>query len=91
MKKIMVFCFIAFIVGCTYEGTKIGCYVKDPSTLLEDPLSVNHQQALDDLESSYLNKEITYAEYVKQKQQIEDDYQEKVQTRTKIIENADNR
>lgn len=91
MKRIMVFCFIAFIVGCTYEGTKISSYIKNPSTLLKDPLSVNYQQALDDLESSYLQKKITYAEYVKQKQQIEDDYQEKVQARTKIIENTDSR
>ena len=91
MNKIMVFCFILFIVGCTYEGTRISTYVNKPRTLLQDPLSVNHQQALDDLENSYLHKEITYAEYVKQKQQLEDDYQGKVQARTEIVENTDAR
>lgn len=91
MKRILILCFLIVLVGCTYEGKKISTYVDSPRTLLEDPLSVDHQQALDNLESDYLQKKITYAEYLKEKQQLEDDYTREVQSRRDIIENVDQR
>ena len=80
MKKILAFCFI-FILGCSYGGDKIQTIMDDPKTLLEDPLSVEHQQALDDLEKEYLHQNITYAEYLERKKQIEEDYARDVQKR----------
>lgn len=65
---------------------KIQRYMDDPKTLLEDPVSVGHQKALDDLETRFLHKEITYAQYLEQKQTLEDDYTRKVEKRQNIIE-----
>lgn len=79
---------LAAILLCGVScADKIEKYLDDPKTLLEDPVSVNHQQALDDLERSYLRKEMTYAEYLQQKKQIEDAYTLQVEKRQQIIEN----
>jgi hypothetical protein len=88
MKRFLMVIFALVIGGCSYGTEKIKGYVEDPKTILEDPVSVNHQQAMDDLESSYLQKKITYAEYLEKKKQLEDDYQKQAQGRQDIIENA---
>ena len=84
MKKILFYCLVVLCAGCAHSWET---YVEDPKTLLEDPLTVNHQAALDDLESRYLHKEMTYAEYLDRKKRLEEDYAEKVQVRTDKIEN----
>ncbi len=76
---IMAVCLLS--AGCHYGGRNPQGYLEDPATLLEDPLSVDHQQELDELERRYLHKEITYAEYVEQKQQLEDDFVRDVRKR----------
>ena len=82
MKKFMgIIALLIFTIGCQYSGPGLKGYLDDPSTILEDPLSVQHQDQLDDLESSYLKKEITYAEYVEQKQLLEDDFVRDVRKR----------
>lgn len=77
---VLLFAFYLF-AGCSYGTEKIKQYVDDPKSLLEDPLSVSHQQAMDDLESSYLRKKITYAEYLEKKKELEEDYTREVQKR----------
>ena len=86
MKNIVLFCLIFVLVGCTYKGEKISTYVDDPKTIFQDPLSVKHQKALDELERKYLRKDITYAEYIESKKKMEEDYVKEVQAREAIIE-----
>jgi len=75
MKEcLLIIALLVCAVGCNYNGPGLKGYLDDPSTILEDPLSIDHQQQVDDLESRYLTKEITYAEYVEQKQRLEDDF-----------------
>jgi hypothetical protein len=64
-------------------------YVDNPRTILEDPLSVDYQQNLDELERRYLRKEITYVEYIEQKKQIDDTYAQKAQRRQEILDTGD--
>ncbi len=83
MKKLMILVFCCWVLGCSHT---MGSYIDDPKTLLEDPVSVEHQKALDELESAYLNKEMTYSEYLTKKNALEDGYSQKVQKRKEIIE-----
>ena len=83
MNKMLSFCLVFFVLGCTQ---RLQTYVDDPKTIFQDPLTVNHQDALDKLESRYLRKEMTYAEYLDRKKQMENDYAEKVQVRQEKID-----
>ena len=82
MKQcLLITALLICVVGCQYSGPGLKGYLDDPSTILEDPLSVQHQDQLDDLESSYLKKEISYAEYIEQKQRLENDFVRDVRKR----------
>ncbi len=83
MKKMLSFCLVFFLLGCAH---RLETYIDDPKTIFQDPLTVNHQDALDKLERQYLHKDITYAEYLERKKQMEEDYSEKVQVRKGKIE-----
>ena len=84
MKKAVVTLLLLVMIGCSSE--KVQSYLSDPGTLLQDPLSVNHQKALDELEGAYLRKEMTYAEYLQKKKQLEEDYSRAATARKNIIE-----
>ncbi|MCK5214548.1 MAG: hypothetical protein KAR05_04275 [Candidatus Omnitrophica bacterium] len=87
MKRCVLFILLVlFAVGCSNGGSRIKMYMDDPKTILEDPMSVNHQDALDNLESRYLRKEITYAEYLKKKRQLEEDYAKEAQKMRDTVE-----
>ena len=85
MKKMLTLFLVMFVLGC---AQRLETYVDDPKTIFQDPLTVNHQDALDKLESRYLHKEVTYAEYLDRKKQMEEDYAGKVQMRKEIIEDT---
>ena len=53
MKRILALYLVLLFWGCSYAQ-------KDVKTLLEDPMTVNYQKNMDDLERSYLRKEISY-------------------------------
>jgi len=78
MKKMLLVVFCGVLVGCSYGMRD---YIDNPSTLLRDPLTYAHRQELNELERAYLRKEMTYAEYLEQKKQLEEDYDRKVQNR----------
>lgn len=86
MKTYGIVFLIVALTGCASSGNRIKGYLDDPVTILEDPVSVDHQEALDDLERSYLHKEISYAEYLEQKGRLEDSYAQQINKRQKIIE-----
>ena len=85
MKKLLKLCLVIFVLGC---AQRLQTYVNDPKMIFQDPLTVNHQEALDKLESQYLHKKMTYAEYLDRKKQMEEDYAGKVQMRKEIIEDT---
>jgi len=89
MKKLFLIGLALMILGCSYGGDKIQGYLDEPRTLFEDPVSVEHQQALDDLERVYLRKEITYAQYLEKKKRLEEDYVRDIRGRETMI--GDNR
>lgn len=84
MKKNVAFCFIlVMFLGCSYNIEKV---ITDPVSILRDPHYAQYQKALDELESEYLQKNITYAEYLEKKNQLEEDYTREVQEREQEIE-----
>ena len=77
---------VSAVTGFCSCADKIERYVDNPKTILEDPLTVNYQQDLEDLERKYLHKEISYGDYLEQKKRLDDTYSQKVQRRQQIIE-----
>ncbi len=82
MKKFLAGCFIlAVFSGCSAGTERIKTFITDPPSLLQDPHYAQHQTAMNDLEKEYLHKQITYAEYLEKKKQLEEDYTREVQAR----------
>lgn len=86
MKKMLVVLVGVFVAtGCSYEGQSIGSYFEHPTSIIKDPHYSKYQDEKDDLESAYLSKELSYADYVKETEELEDKYSQEVQERTEII------
>ena len=77
-----VFLLILLLAGC---ARSLETYVEHPETILRDPHFEGYQENLDALESQYLNKKITYAQYLEQKKQLENTYNKEVRQREEII------
>ena len=86
MKNILLLFLIIVISGCTYEGEKISNYIDDPKLFIRDPHFMHYKEKRDDLERRYLRKKITYAEYIEQRQKLDDQYDSDVNRRTAIIQ-----
>ena len=87
MKFFMVVVVCSFFVAsCQYGSEKFQSVMDDPMTLLEDPLTVEHKEAMTDLERAYLNDKISYGEYLEKKRLLEEDYAKEVQHREDWIE-----
>lgn len=78
MKKGIILFFIFVFAGCSYGGEQL-------KTWIEDPHYMDYRQNRDELESSYLKGEITYAEYLESKKQMDDDYDREVREREQKI------
>ena len=79
MKKIIGFSLILLLAGCSsYDVEKVESFVKDPHF-------AQHQQALDDLEHRYLQKQISYSDYQQKKKELEDNYDKEVKIREEKI------
>jgi len=86
MKFFILILSCLLVSACSYGEQRIQKVMDDPIELLKDPLTVEHKQAMTDLEQAYLNEDITYAEYLEQKKQLEEDYTRQVQKREAWIE-----
>lgn len=64
------------MAGCT---SQISDWVKDPHF-------AKHQEAMDELERSYLDKKISYSEYSQRKKELEYSYTREVKEREKKIQ-----
>ena len=78
MKRWVGVILVLFLAGCTFG-------VEDMGSLMKDPHYAQHQQALDDLEHAYLQKQISYAEYQQKKKELEDTYEKEVKVREEKI------
>ena len=84
MKNIFIVLALLFLAGC---AERLESLMDDPGTILQDPGFANYQQKLDDLEKLYLDKKITYAEYLERKKKIDDDYAQETQEQKNSLEN----
>lgn len=87
MKSLFLLLSIVFIVGCSYGQEKLETYLEEPEYFIKDPHFADYQQTLDELEKEYLDKKITYAEYMERRQALDEKYEKEVQERTEVIEN----
>lgn len=77
---------LLMFAGCSYGKQHVESMLDNPPRVFEDPLYVDYQQQLDALESRYLNQEISYAEYVEKKGDLEDQYTQEADRRQEIVE-----
>ena len=86
MKKIVIFMIVLFLGGCSATQERLTNYLDQPETILQDPHFADYKTKLDELESQYLHKKITYASYLEQKKELDDTYAKEVKERgDKII------
>ena len=87
MFKKMILLFLAStLAGCTYAGEReLRDYINEPSTIVKDPHFANYQEKLDAVEKEYLEKKITYAQYLEQKTALDDQYNKEVKERNEKI------
>ena len=71
--------------GCQSSGD----LREDVQTLVTDPVSANHQQRLDDLESAYLSKKISYTEYQEKKKAEDERFSKDVTQHGSVIHEND--
>ena len=81
MKKSLVLMCVIMLFGCSYGRD----YLENPEKFIRDPHFTEYKNNLDDLERSYLHKEITYAEYIEQKDKMDNQYTKEVQKRNSVI------
>ncbi len=86
MKKYLIIISFLVLSGCSYEGEKISTYLKKPETFIKDPHYKKYKESLADAESLYLQKEINFSEYSKQKKSIDEKYESEIQSRQRSIE-----
>ena len=80
----MVLCCAVFLAGCTYEGN-LDNFLEDPRSIIQDPHFTDYQEKRDQLESDYLNKKITYVEYVEGMDELDAIYTKEVKERESVI------
>ena len=82
LKKGLLLLCILVMAGCSHGQD----YLENPKSFLRDPHFAGYKEKRDDLEKQYLRKEITYAEYIEQRDRLDSAYDRQVQERTdKII------
>ncbi|MBN1870203.1 MAG: hypothetical protein JW847_06500 [Candidatus Omnitrophica bacterium] len=81
IKKSLLLSCALVLFGCTYGQN----YLENPETLIQDPHFANYKENRDGLERQYLHKEITYAEYIEQRDHLDAKYDREVQERTNKI------
>lgn len=77
MKKIAAIGLVVFLCGCAY-GTRD---IEDIKTFVTDQEYARYKARLDGLETSYLSGQITYAQYLDQKKQVQENYDSDIKRR----------
>lgn len=84
-RNILFFLMIIGLMGCSVGQEKLETYLENPETILKDPHFAEYQANMDALESEYLAKKITYAEYLERKKELDEKYTKEVKDRNEII------
>jgi len=79
MKKYFIILGTLLLLGCSLNTDQLPSF-------LEDPHFAAYQKKQDELESLYLQKKISYDEYLTQKKKLDDKYAREVQHRQTVIE-----
>ena len=86
MRKFLILSICIFLAGCNYGGEGFQTYLEDPQAFIKDPHYKHYQENKAELERQYLNEEISYVDYIQQKQEMDDNYNMEVERRRSIIE-----
>lgn len=86
MKKYFIILAGLLLIGCSYQGKDLESYVNDPASIIQDPHYASYKDNKDAIESRYLRKEISYADYIKQTQELDDKYNQEVKSREKKLD-----
>ncbi len=86
MKKLVALLMLVLCAGCSYEGKTFEDYMHDPGAIIKDPHYSSYKEKRDALESQYLNKKITYPEYIEKVKALDNKYNQEVDKRNRIIE-----
>ena len=78
MNKMMLGIMLVLAAGCSY--------LDEPEKILKDQHYVAYQEKLSTLEIFYLKNEMTYAQYLEKKKEIDDMYGKQVKDRAAAIE-----
>jgi len=89
MKKEMILFFVMGLFGCASGQFDIRDHLNGPG-ILQDSLYRDYQQQEDAWESRYLSGEISYADYLHKKGEIENEYQKEADKRDMIIRGSKN-
>ncbi|MBF0483182.1 MAG: hypothetical protein HQL25_00600 [Candidatus Omnitrophica bacterium] len=81
MKKWILFLLCVAVAGCTYQGKKFSDYISDPRSIIKDPHFEQYKEERDALESQYLKKEISYADYIQKMKDLDMKYTKEVKER----------
>lgn len=85
-KKMILLFLVSVLAGCTYAGEReLSDYINEPATIVKDPHFANYKEKLDAIEKEYLEKKITYAQYLEQKTALDDQYTKEVKERDEKI------
>jgi hypothetical protein len=80
MKRFTLGAAILIFAGCSAATEPVG-------NMIRDKQFDQYKTTLDQLESDYLQKTITYAQYLEKKKAVEDEYQGKIDGRRELIQN----
>lgn len=87
MKNIIILLIVVcFAGGCSHGKSRVGLMIENPPKILRDPLYTDYNARVEELERLYLNQEISYAEYMKKKGVLEDQYSQEADRRKLIVE-----
>ncbi|MDP2653010.1 MAG: hypothetical protein Q8Q08_03155 [Candidatus Omnitrophota bacterium] len=89
MRYLMLTVVLLAAAGCASGTERLQTIMDDPSAILADPDFAQYQEQSDALESRYLRKDITYAEYLERKKQLDEQYAGHVQKQRETVENPD--
>ena len=79
MKKV-IFLFCAVVLaGCSSN------YLENPQYFVQDPHFESYQTKKDAIEKQYLDKKITYADYLEQVKALDETYSKEVKERESVV------
>ncbi|HBG61459.1 MAG: hypothetical protein A2Y03_01455 [Omnitrophica WOR_2 bacterium GWF2_38_59] len=81
VKKGLLVILAMILVGCSYQGQKLSSYFENPRSIIKDPHFTSYKEKRDALESQYLQRDITYADYVQGMDELDESYAKEVQER----------